>query len=100
LIREFTLVQLVRGFDLVLFVVLLRGSGSSARRGCVVCFGDLMGLLKQRGGQRLPEPEIMSLFVQVFLNPYVCYLFGVVYCISTKTLHMCSAWLRHVLWGT
>jgi serine/threonine protein kinase len=27
--------------------------------------GDLTGLLKQRGGQRLPEPEIMSLFVQV-----------------------------------
>jgi serine/threonine protein kinase len=29
--------------------------------------GDLTGLLKQRAGQRLPEPEIMSLFVQVGL---------------------------------
>jgi serine/threonine protein kinase len=27
--------------------------------------GDLTVLLKQRSGQRLPEPEIMSLFVQV-----------------------------------
>jgi hypothetical protein len=32
-------------------------------------------LLKQRGGQRLPEPDIMSLFVQVRLNScsfYTC----------------------------
>jgi serine/threonine protein kinase len=33
--------------------------------------GDLTGLLKQRGGQRLPEPEIMSLFVQVCFDPWL-----------------------------
>ncbi|WIA40766.1 hypothetical protein OEZ86_004446 [Tetradesmus obliquus] len=41
--------------------------------------GDLTGLLKQRAGQRLPEPEIMSLFVQICL--------ALVYVHSAGVLH-------------
>jgi hypothetical protein len=38
-----------------------------------------MGLLKQRGGQRLPEPEIMAFFVQVRctgLEICACHVYG------------------------
>ena len=46
--------------------------------------GDLTGLLKQRAGQRLPEPEIMSLIVQV--GGYCSVSVYSMACFSQKTL--------------